>query len=248
MTAVDVAFGSVLPTPRLPRWMTVVLALALAFSGIVGLVLFYAGATTYAQIASADGFERIAFLVPAGAPLEQRRPVRYDVPTRVELHEATLRFVLSQAPGVPRDPTTRDPLFASDERQHLEDVRGVFTAVRIAALVALATALALVWSASRAGSAVVLRLVRDAAVLAAVIVAAIAGLFAVAFEPAFLAFHYVFFPQGNFLFDPATSDLLALYPETYWYGVTIRIGLTFVGGVVFAAIGATLLLRARATR
>jgi integral membrane protein (TIGR01906 family) len=228
--------------------MTVVVALSFAFSGIVGLVLIFAGPSTYEQIARAEGFERIPFLVPGTAPLERRQSVRYDIRTRVALHEGTLRFVLSQVPGSPRDPTTRDPLFSTDEQQHLADVRVVFTAVRIGALVVLAAALALVWSGTRAGGTVVIRLIRDAAVLATIIVAAIAAVFAFAFEPAFLAFHYVFFPQGNFLFDPATSDLLALYPEAYWYGVTIRIGLTFVGAMLAVAVSATLLLRSRATR
>ena len=50
---------------------------------------------------------------------------------------------------------------------------------------------------------------------------------AVAFEPMFLAFHYVFFPQGNFLFGPG-SNLIRLYPEAYWYAVTLRVGVAFV--------------------
>jgi uncharacterized membrane protein len=50
----------------------------------------------------------------------------------------------------------------------------------------------------------------------------------VAFEPLFLAFHYVFFPQGNFLFDPATSNLVRLYPDWYWEGISLRVGLSFV--------------------
>jgi uncharacterized membrane protein len=45
---------------------------------------------------------------------------------------------------------------------------------------------------------------------------------AIAFVPAFLLFHQVFFPQGNYLFDP-DSDLLRVYPEHYWYGVTLRV-------------------------
>ena len=93
----------------------------------------------------------------------------------------------------------------------------------------------------------VLRLIRDASLLSGILVAAIAGLFAVAFEPAFLAFHYIFFPQGNFLFDPATSNLLALYPEAYWYGVALRIGIAFIVTVLTIGALATVALRSRAT-
>jgi uncharacterized membrane protein len=70
---------------------------------------------------------------------------------------------------------------------------------------------------------------------------------ALAFEPLFLAFHYVFFPQGNFLFDPATSNLLRLYPESYWYGVTVRIGAGFVAVALTLAGAAHLALRSRAS-
>jgi integral membrane protein (TIGR01906 family) len=228
--------------------MTVVVAVCAAFTGIVGLVLFYAGPSTYAGIAESEGFARIPFLVPASAPVERRQAVRYDLATRVALHEATLRYVLSQGPGTPRDPTTRDPLFDADEQQHLADVRRVFTAVEIGALVAAVAAVAVVFPVARAGSSILLRLIRDGAILATVFVAAIALLFAVAFEPAFLAFHYVFFPQGNFLFDPATSNLLALYPEEYWYAVTLRIGTTFILAMVALTVVSVLLLRRSAAR
>lgn len=247
MSAVEVAFGSLLPR-RLPPWMTGVVAATTAFGAIVGLVLVYAGAPTYADIARTEGFESIPFHVPPTVPVEGRQAVRYDIETRVALHEATLRYVLSEGPGTPRDPTTREPLFDRDEQQHLSDVRGVFTGVRIGALVALATALALVWSGTRAGPTMILRLIRDAAGAATVIVALVALIFAFAFEPAFLAFHFVFFPQGNFLFDPATSNLLALYPEQYWYSVTLRIGITFILGMVAIALAGTVALRRRAAR
>jgi integral membrane protein (TIGR01906 family) len=245
LTAIDVAYGSVLPSRRLPRWMTVVVALSGAFAGVVALVLLYAGAGTYADIARAAALERIPFHVPGTAPVEQRQEVRYDIGTRVALHSGTLRFVLSQDPGTPRDPTTRDPLFDRDEQGHLADVRGVFTFVEIGALVAAVAAIAVVFPVVRAGRTIVLRLVRDSAVLATIVVALIGAVFAVAFEPAFLAFHYVFFPQGNFLFDPATSNLLALYPEQYWYAVTLRIGATFTLLMVGVVVVVSLALRAR---
>src|SRR5262249_49874981 len=155
------------------------------------------------------------FLVPANAPVSERRAVTYDLATRSALHDATLLYVLSRAPVTPPDPTTRAPLFDPDEQQHLADVRGVFSAVEVGALVAAVAAIAVLVPVLRTGRPVVLRLIRDSAVVATLVVAAIALLFGLAFEPAFLAFHYVFFPQGNFLFDPATSNLLALYPEQY---------------------------------
>jgi len=66
---------------------------------------------------------------------------------------------------------------------------------------------------------------------------------ALSFDALFLAFHEVFFPQGNFLFDPATSNLLTLYPDEYWYGVTLRIGLSFVAASALIAAVAHATLR-----
>ena len=93
------------------------------------------------------------------------------------------------------------------------------------------------------------RLVRDGAVAAGVVVAALGIIAALAFEQAFLLFHEVFFPQGNFLFDPATSNLVRLYPDWYWQGITFRIGLSFIVIAVAVAVAASVgLWRARSTR
>ena len=55
----------------------------------------------------------------------------------------------------------------------------------------------------------------------------IAGIFAVAFEPAFLAFHAVFFPPGTYLFSEG-SQLIVLFPEGFWFEATLVAGTTIV--------------------
>ncbi|MHB8631297.1 MAG: lipoprotein intramolecular transacylase Lit, partial [Candidatus Limnocylindria bacterium] len=65
---------------------------------------------------------------------------------------------------------------------------------------------------------------------------------AVAFDPLFLLFHELFFPQGNFLFGPE-SNLIAMYPDAYWYGVTMRIAVTLVVAAAVIAVAATAALR-----
>lgn len=225
--------------------MKAVVALSGTVAGLVGLALFFAGPQTYEDIARANGFERQVFHVPARA--EPRMEVRYDIATLAGLHEWTLRYVLSAplAHALPRDPTIGDPLFTLQEQRHLDDVRGVFAAARIAAVAAALLGAGLLLAVSRRGSGASARVLRTATLVAIVAVAAIGLLAAIAFEPAFLAFHYVVFPQGNFLFDPATSNLLALYPEPYWYGVTLRIGIAFVviaglvAGSAHLSLGAT---------
>jgi uncharacterized membrane protein len=103
---------------------------------------------------------------------------------------------------------------------------------------------------ARAHSAgAMLRLVRDGAVAAGVVALALGLIAALAFEQAFLFFHEVFFPQGNFLFDPATSNLVRLYPDWYWQGITFRIGLSFIAvAAVVAVMASAGLWRARSTR
>ncbi len=245
------AFGSRWPRPPLPRWATPLLALTMSVAGLVGLTFTFAGPRTYEDIARANGFERIPFLVPASVAVERRQAVRYDIATRASLHEQTLRSLVGGpiGPGgapasTPRDPMTRDPLFSPDERRHLDDVRGVFAAARAAAIVAAVVSVILIVAAALRGSTVLARVIRDAAGLAALVVIVIGIVAAVAFEPAFLAFHYVFFPQGNFLFDPATSNLLALYPDAYWYGVTLRIAVSFIAVASLVAVVLTIRLHA----
>jgi uncharacterized membrane protein len=67
---------------------------------------------------------------------------------------------------------------------------------------------------------------------------------AVAFDPLFLLFHEMFFPQGNFLFG-ADSNLIRLYPEWYWQGITAGVGLSFIGVALLVAAAAHSALRRR---
>ena len=77
---------------------------------------------------------------------------------------------------------------------------------------------------------------------AALGVGAIGAVAAVAFDAAFLLFHEVVFPQGNFLFPPG-SNLLVIYPEPYWYGVTLRIAVSFLAVAALVALAGHLALR-----
>jgi uncharacterized membrane protein len=62
-------------------------------------------------------------------------------------------------------------------------------------------------------------------------------LFALAFDQAFLAFHEVFFPQGNFLFGPG-SNLLRLFPEGFWFESALTAGgLIILTAATVSAVG-----------
>ena len=76
----------------------------------------------------------------------------------------------------------------------------------------------------------------------------LAIVFAVAFEPAFLAFHQLFFPPGTYLFE-AGSDLIALFPEPFWFDAALSAGVVILlSAVVASVIGWRQLGSASATR
>ncbi|OLC56800.1 MAG: hypothetical protein AUH85_05145 [Chloroflexi bacterium 13_1_40CM_4_68_4] len=122
-------------------------------------------------------------------------------------------------------------MFNADEIAHLDDVRRVFAGVQTASSLAAIVA-------GIAGLGLARRRIRRAVLVAAGVTVLVGAVAAVAFEPLFLAFHEVFFPQGNFLFDPSRDNLTLVYPEDYWLGVTLRLGATvvalcfIVGGLV----------------
>jgi integral membrane protein (TIGR01906 family) len=128
------------------------------------------------------------------------------------------------------------PLLDADERSHMRDVsRLVRILVAIAGIAAVIAALAgtLMRGDPRRMANVLL-------VVASLIGAAgitLAVVFAVAFEPAFLAFHALFFPPGTYLFGPG-SDLIRLFPEGFWFEASIFAGATVVlSALVVFAIG-----------
>ena len=119
------------------------------------------------------------------------------------------------------DPST--PLLTDAERSHMRDVAHLVRALWVVLFAAVALVV---------GALVVLRrqwprvgtvmLWTSAAVGIAAIV--VGGIVAFAFDQAFLAFHELFFPQGNFLFGP-DSNLLRLFPEGFWFDSSIAAGL-----------------------
>lgn len=209
------------------------LALGFALAGLIGLVAVFDRADTYRDIARAQRIESATFRIPP----DLRWTV--DLHGLVELHQATLEYVLGDAPELPTFASTGRPLFDENERSHMRDVRALFGAVKIAFVAGIALVLAALLSSTVAARP---RLIRDAAIAAGVGVSAIALAAAVAFDPLFLLFHEIFFPQGNFLFGP-DSNLLVLYPDAYWYGITLRIGPTFIAVMAIVAMAASATLR-----
>lgn len=103
------------------------------------------------------------------------------------------------------------------------DVRGVL--LPFAAFVLLAAAvLAGVLAVNRHHAWAWRAVARSAGALT--VAGVVAGIVVVLFfDAAFLAFHLVFFPQGNFSFDPRVARLTQLFPEQFWTETAIALAL-----------------------
>jgi integral membrane protein (TIGR01906 family) len=216
----------------------VVFAIAFAVLGLVTLGIVWSGDWAYAALANATGNTSTTFVSTLTDPRESPR-VTIDLPRLLEWHRQWVGYVV----GFAEEPQALGT-FNGPEHEHMADVRSVFRGAEVAALLALGVIVFRIRRARRDARA--LRLVRDAAAWAAGLVTLIGVAAAVAFEPMFQLFHRVFFPQGNFLFDPATSNLVRLYPEWYWQGITAGVAASFVVGALLAAAAAQLALRRRA--
>ncbi len=128
------------------------------------------------------------------------------------------------------------PFYDADERSHLGDARllfGIFFVAGGVALIGLAYALVR-RPAQRTATWTV---IRRAGLTTAVVVVLLGLISLIAFDSLFTLFHRLFFPGGNWAFDPATQHLVQLYPVRFWQIVAAAFG-----GLVFLLGLATWLL------
>ncbi len=140
-------------------------------------------------------------------------------------------------------PGQTTPVLNPDERAHMRDVRGVFAgyyAVALGAAVVLAAAFLL----ARGGDArrrLWRRLSRSGTVIAVVTVVG-GGVGLLVFDQAFTLFHEIFFPGGNWAFDPRVDKLVQIFPDQFWSDTTVGVGFVTVA----LALGLRLVGRSRA--
>jgi integral membrane protein (TIGR01906 family) len=216
----------------------VVFAIAFAVFGLVTLAVVWSGDWAYAALANATGNTGTTFITTLMDPRESPR-VTVELPRLLDWHRQWVAYVVGFAEA-PHALGT----FNGQEHEHMADVRSVFRGAEVAALLALGVIVFRIRRARREARAI--RVIRDGAAGAAGLVAAVGVAAALAFEPMFQLFHQLFFPQGNFLFDPATSNLIRLYPEWYWQGITAGVAASFVFSALLAAAMAHITLRRRA--
>jgi hypothetical protein len=122
------------------------------------------------------------------------------------------------------------PLLTDDERSHMRDVGNLVRSLWVLVGLAMVGA-ALALRALRQDRRLIGRLLIAAGGLVGAVALIVAAFFATAFDQAFLAFHELWFPQGNFLFGP-DSNLLRLFPEGFWFEASLVAG----GTIVLAAL------------
>lgn len=110
------------------------------------------------------------------------------------------------------------------ERSHLGDARVLLWAcLSLGALSLIGIALVL-QRADGAGRRSLWRSISRAGASVSIAVLVIGAVAVVAFAQLFTLFHQVFFPGGNWSFDPATQRLVQLYPFGFWQIAAVALG------------------------
>lgn len=141
--------------------------------------------------------------------------------------------------------------FTQREIDHMVDVRALFALERQVCRWAMAGAVALIalgWALARGrrGEEAV-RACRRCAFLWAGLLVVGALAVAVDFESAFLTFHHLLFTNDLWLLS-AQDLLIRLYPESFFAGMALRIGVFMLGGLVLVYLAVGLLARKIAGR
>jgi integral membrane protein (TIGR01906 family) len=171
--------------------------------------------------------------------------------TTEQLGTVTNEILADLVLGPPDFDVTLDgvPVLKPSEREHMRDVRGVFFGFFVVAAAGGVVLVALFLAARGAVARRRLwhRLERTGlAVVAGTLVLGVGGL--LFFDAAFTLFHEVFFPGGNWLFDPRTDRLVQLFPESFWVESTIAVGITVIGLALLLVVVARWRGRALASR
>lgn len=114
------------------------------------------------------------------------------------------------------------------EASHLRDARAVLYGFLAVVLVGGGLALVILIRGRRDAAA--WRAVGRGGGLLAAALTVVGLVFAVTFDAAFEVFHRIFFPGGNWAFDPMTEHIVQLYPIPFWQIVVGSLALLSIGG------------------
>jgi integral membrane protein (TIGR01906 family) len=193
----------------------------------------------------------LPFLTPAWMSFGQTRAqaTAWTGFTEAELRSVTDSIVHDLVFGPPDFAATlpgeTTPVLSDAERAHMRDVRGVFAGFYVVAVgAALVLAGAFVLARGRDARARLWRRLSRSGTAIAVVTLVGGGLGVLVFDQAFTLFHEIFFPGGNWAFDPRTDKLVQIFPDQFWSDTTIAVGIF----VILLAIGLRWLGARRAAR
>jgi len=135
-------------------------------------------------------------------------------------------------------------LFNEREVNHMHDVKQVFRWVfhvnEIAIIYILAyVAGVFVWARERSLRALAVHSLIGGLLTIGIIV--LLGVFAISgFERAFERFHFIAFSNDLWRLDPRTDHLIQMFPEEFWYDVTMLTGLLTLAEAVLVSLFATM--------
>lgn len=155
--------------------------------------------------------------------------------SRQALSDATIHdLVLWGDFSLPGAGTSGEAFYTPQEISHLMDARSLLYVVLAIAAVSAILVAAMMLRRREIGPDAWRAIGRGGAGLAiGAVIVGMVGL--LAFQPAFELFHRIFFPGGNWSFDPATSNLVRLYPSGFWIAATAMLGGLAIGLGLFTA-------------
>lgn len=136
------------------------------------------------------------------------------------------------------------PFYDTSEVRHLQDVRQLLWLTFLLGALALVVLLVMLERTADRDQVVAAIGLGGPVVASAVVVIGVLGV--VAFDPLFELFHQVFFPQGDWAFDPGSQRLVQLYPFAFWQIMAAALGGLMVVLGIAAWLLARMVLRRRA--
>lgn len=133
-------------------------------------------------------------------------------------------------------------LFNNDEAAHMADVKVLFLRTywlqESAAILLAFSAVTSLLLVRRNAYLIIGGWLRLGALLTICVLLVLGTLSLVAFEQLFTVFHYLGFPQGNWMFNPSSTYLVRVFPLGFWQDVTLFIGLlSLVESALFWIVG-----------
>lgn len=116
------------------------------------------------------------------------------------------------------------PLYDIAERRHLADARLLLWLCLVGGAVSMLGIGGWMVRGGQERRRATWRIISSAGATAAVAVLVVGLVSLVAFDSLFTIFHEVFFPGGNWAFDPTTQRLVQLYPFAFWQITAAALG------------------------